>query len=141
MHLADYLCELCLIYFHTIPAQPVGRKSRTLLLSYRRKLRRIPYQHQAATCPAIYILNQVIQQTACTKDRPRQSVIGDHRCLIHNKQSMLMQVIIQRKVVQIIRKVTLAVNFLMNRIGRMLCIMRKNFGRPACRSKQDTLLL
>ena len=123
MHLANHLSELRFIHLQTITFQHIRRKRRTLFFAHRRKLCRIANQHQPAPCTGIYILDKVVQKTSRSESCPRQTIIGYHRRLIDNEQSLLMQIVIQREVVHVIRIVALTVNLLMNRESRMFSIM------------------
>ena len=73
-------------------------------------------------------MNKVIKQPARTEHGTRQTIVGYHRRFIYNEKGMLMQIVVDGKVIDFIGKALLSIDFLMNGVSGMTRIMSKDFG-------------
>ena len=93
--LAQHLVEVALIHRHPISAQDVCHQRRTLLFAHRRQLCLIADEKHPTVLPAVDKLHQVVEQTATAEGGVAVALIGNHRSLIHNKQRVAVQVVVQ----------------------------------------------
>ena len=138
--MTNHLGKHRFVYFQAIASQHIGRQGRTFFLTNRRQLCRITDEHQPASLPGIDILNKVIKQPARTEHGTRQTIVGYHRRFIYNEKGMLMQIVVDGKVIDFIGKALLSIDFLMNGVSGMTCIMSKDFGCSPRRCQKHTLL-
>ena len=117
--LTHYLRQVHLHHFQPVAFQGIGKEGRTLLLPHWRQLCRIAHQQQTASLAGIDKLHQVVQQPARAEHGTGQSPIGNHRGLIHYIESVSCQIIVHRKIAQLVGERLLSINFFMNCKRRM----------------------
>ena len=132
--LTKHLIEVALIHFQAIALQHHRLKSRRFLLPHRRQLSLVTDNHQTVVAPLINKMHQVVQQKATSEIAIAQSEIRNHGSLIHHKQGVGIEIIIQIEFSIHTGKRFLTVDTAMNGIGRATAVEREYLSRPTRRS-------
>ena len=120
---------------HVIPGQ--GRRG---IQTYRRQLRCIAYKYDLAPRTCAYERNQVLKQIARPEGRSGlllSRLYAYQRNFINNEQCILALIGCQRELSETVTSYRLLpVDMLMDSVGLLSGISRKNLRGPACRCKQ-----
>ncbi|OAV63993.1 hypothetical protein Barb4_04515 [Bacteroidales bacterium Barb4] len=138
--MADDLGKDYFLHGQTIAAQGIGTECRTFRLPDGRQLSSVAHQYQAAVFPRIDVLNQVVQQATRAEHKRILPAVGNHGSLIHNEESVLMQVLGRLEVRCFVRERLLAVNLFMDSECLLPRIAGKDLGGSARRSEENSFL-
>ena len=137
--LTEHLVEVALIDHHAIAPQDISHQCRALLLTHRRQLGLVAYQHQTTVHAVIDELHQVVEQATTAKTTVAETLIGNHRGLIDDKQGIAVQIIVETESTEV-ASTFLTVNPAVDGIGRLALIEREHLGSTPCGCHQDHLL-
>ena len=137
--LSQHLVEVALIDGESIAAQHVSHQGRTLILAHRGELSYIAHQHQSAVASTIDKLDEIVEQTACTKGI-REALITDHRGLVDHKKCFRALVDVQAEGREVASRL-LTIDATMDGVGRMTSIAREHLGGTTRGGHQHEFLL
>ena len=138
--LAKHLIQIALINRQSISLQHGSIEGRRFLFANRRQLRLIADKHQAVVSALIHKMYQVIQQASAAEVHATQSHIGNHRSLIHHKERIGKEIVVEIELTIYPGKRLFAIDASMDGISRRSTVQRKHLSRPARWSQEHHLL-